>query len=147
MRIVVVGAGFAGLAAAERIAAAGHDVEVVEARDRIGGRVWSDRLGNGALIERGAEFITAGYETTERIGPRLGLELGGMGIHYPEREIDLDPAAHALAAAAAASPETPAEQVLDAAPADPGAKWVMGARVQSALAYPLAQLPARALAE
>jgi monoamine oxidase len=156
VRIVVIGAGLAGLAAAERLAGAGADVEVLEARDRVGGRVWSDRLANGAIIERGGEFITAGYEATERCARRLGLELGGMGIDYPNRELvggpapdraALEHAAAALAAAAAARPEAKAEEILATAPADPDAKWVMGARVQSALAYPIAKLPTAALAE
>ena len=43
MRVVVAGAGFAGLMAAYRAAPAGHEVVVLEARDRVGGRVWSPR--------------------------------------------------------------------------------------------------------
>jgi monoamine oxidase len=44
MRVIVVGAVFAGLMAADRIARAGHRVVVLEARDRVGGRVWSAEL-------------------------------------------------------------------------------------------------------
>ena len=44
MRVVVAGAGFAGLLAADRAARAGHEVVVLEARDRVGGRVWSREL-------------------------------------------------------------------------------------------------------
>ena len=65
--IAVVGAGFAGLAAADRLAAAGREVLVLEARDRVGGRVWSHRMPNGGVVERGAEFITYGYD--ELSGP------------------------------------------------------------------------------
>jgi phytoene dehydrogenase-like protein len=43
-RTIVVGAGFAGLAAADRLAERGADVLVLEARDRVGGRVWSERI-------------------------------------------------------------------------------------------------------
>ena len=57
MRAVVVGAGFAGLAAADDLQRAGWEVTVLEARDRVGGRVWSQRLDNGALVEMGAEFV------------------------------------------------------------------------------------------
>ena len=49
-RVVVVGAGFAGLAAADALAARGVDVTVFEARDRVGGRVHSRRLANGAVL-------------------------------------------------------------------------------------------------
>jgi monoamine oxidase len=55
--VAVVGAGFAGLTAARRIARAGHSVVVVEARDRVGGRVWNHELGGGHVSERGATFV------------------------------------------------------------------------------------------
>ena len=62
MKAVVVGAGFAGLAAAARLAGAGAEVDVFEARDRVGGRVWSVPFAGG-VVERGAEFILPGNET------------------------------------------------------------------------------------
>lgn len=55
-RIVVIGAGMAGLAAARRLAEAGKDVTVVEARDRIGGRTWTD-TSLGVPIDLGAAWI------------------------------------------------------------------------------------------
>jgi monoamine oxidase len=60
--VIVIGAGFAGLAAATELADRGVDVLVLEARDRVGGRVWSDRAGC-AVIERGAEFVLDCYES------------------------------------------------------------------------------------
>ena len=54
--VVVVGAGMAGLTAARTLAEAGQKVLVVEAQDRIGGRIWTRHVGDEA-IELGAEFI------------------------------------------------------------------------------------------
>lgn len=55
-RVIVVGAGASGLAAATRLVAAGYTVTVLEGRDRIGGRAWtSDAL--GAPVDLGASWI------------------------------------------------------------------------------------------
>jgi monoamine oxidase len=83
--VIVIGAGFAGLAAATELADRGVDVLVVEARDRVGGRVWSDRAG-GAVIERGAEFVLDGYDVLRGHAARFGLELAGTGMSYYVRE-------------------------------------------------------------
>ncbi len=40
-RTLVIGAGLSGLAAAQKLKAAGHEVVVLEGRDRIGGRIWT----------------------------------------------------------------------------------------------------------
>lgn len=54
--VVVVGAGFAGLTAARELHMAGIDVEILEARDRIGGRAWTDdRM--GLPLELGATWV------------------------------------------------------------------------------------------
>ena len=55
--VVVVGAGLAGLVAATQLIRSGHSVRVLEARDRVGGRVWNHDLGDGHISERGATFI------------------------------------------------------------------------------------------
>ncbi|MEX1043462.1 MAG: FAD-dependent oxidoreductase, partial [Acidimicrobiia bacterium] len=56
MRVVVVGAGVAGLTCAATLQRAGVDVTVVEARDRIGGRVWTGEVA-GARIDLGGAWI------------------------------------------------------------------------------------------
>jgi monoamine oxidase len=89
-RVAVVGAGFAGLAAAIDLLDRGVDVQVLEARDRVGGRVWSQPLdgpgGEGPVIERGAEFVLAGYDTMRDWLDRFGLGLVDTGMSYYVRE-------------------------------------------------------------
>jgi monoamine oxidase len=84
--VVVVGAGFAGLSAARDLHRAGIDVVVVEARDRVGGRVHSIRLSNGAVAELGAEWIMDGDDAVRDLAEELGVELAGSGIDYIMRE-------------------------------------------------------------
>ncbi|NKY54305.1 FAD-dependent oxidoreductase [Nocardia vermiculata] len=55
-RVVVVGAGFAGLGCAHALERFGFDVQVVEARSRVGGRVWTRRIA-GVPVELGASWI------------------------------------------------------------------------------------------
>jgi len=57
MRVLVIGAGIAGLSAAYHLAQAGIEATVLEARDRIGGRVWTDRDFADIPVEFGAELI------------------------------------------------------------------------------------------
>ena len=66
--VLVVGAGAAGLAAAEVLSKAGRRVLVLEARGRIGGRVWTRRLrGEPVPIELGAEFLHGEAPLTRRV--------------------------------------------------------------------------------
>ena len=88
-RVVVIGAGFAGLACADRLMSLGHEVTVLEARDRVGGRVWSQELTPGrpdTIIERGAEFMLDGYDVLRGMAARLGLALAPSGMSYYVRE-------------------------------------------------------------
>ena len=88
-RTVVIGAGFAGLAAASELADRGLDVLVLEARGRVGGRVWSEHVevpGGSAVIERGAEFVLEGYDELRRLAGRHGLALVDTGMSYYVRE-------------------------------------------------------------
>lgn len=57
MSTLIVGAGFAGLAAARDLADANEPVTILEARDRIGGRVYTNRTFADLPVEFGAEYI------------------------------------------------------------------------------------------
>jgi len=72
---VVIGAGLAGLRCAERLLAEGLDVVVLEARDRVGGRVWSHRFEDGQTCERGAEFIDGNHTEVLALADEVGLTL------------------------------------------------------------------------
>jgi monoamine oxidase len=84
--VLVVGAGFAGLAAALLVHDAGLRVCVLEARERVGGRVWSSELDNGAVIELGAEWIFPGFEVLRELAARFDLPLVDTGVDYALRE-------------------------------------------------------------
>lgn len=109
MRIGVVGAGLAGLACAS-ILHRHHDVVVLEARDRVGGRTWSTALPNGVVVERGSEWIDAEQQTTRRFCADLGLPLAPHGIRFHRRRVDgtvptIEELEHTLAEVAGQIPE------------------------------------------
>jgi monoamine oxidase len=84
--VVVVGAGLAGLSAARELRRAGVPVTVVEARERVGGRVHSVRLSNGAVAELGAEWVMEGDTALRELAAAVGVELSEAGIDYLRRE-------------------------------------------------------------
>ncbi|HNQ14190.1 MAG TPA: FAD-dependent oxidoreductase, partial [Pyrinomonadaceae bacterium] len=71
---VVIGAGFAGLAAAYKLKNAGWNVTVIEARDRIGGRVFSHSM-NGLICELGAEWVGESHERLKALCKDFGIPL------------------------------------------------------------------------
>lgn len=72
--VVVVGAGVAGLAAASRLVAEGRKVVVLEARDRVGGRLWNTEIG-GEANELGGEWVAPYHSRLHELLPELGVEL------------------------------------------------------------------------
>jgi len=72
--VCVVGAGFAGLAAASRLQQAGRSVAVLEARDRVGGKVYTQVLPDGTPINCGGTWIGAGHDRMHALVKDLGVE-------------------------------------------------------------------------
>lgn len=78
-RIVVIGAGFAGLACADRLVALGHDVRVIEASSRVGGRVLTFQnataIAPGRITEGGGELIGSNHPAWLAMAKRFGLSM------------------------------------------------------------------------
>ena len=72
--VVIIGAGPAGLTAARRLSQAGKTVAVLEARDRVGGRTWSDTI-DGTFLEIGGQWIAPEQTAIQDLAAELGLEL------------------------------------------------------------------------
>src|SRR5215218_8054070 len=84
MRAVVIGAGLGGLACALRLQGAGHDVVVVESRERPGGRAYQLRDG-GFTWDTGPSLITMPWVLEETFAA------GGLDLHTEVRMRRLDP--------------------------------------------------------
>ena len=72
--VVVVGAGLAGLSAAQALVAVGRDVVVLEARDRVGGRVVNRELEHGVTVEMGGQWIGPTQNRIQRLATDLGVD-------------------------------------------------------------------------
>ncbi len=144
----MIGAGFSGLAAALVLRDAGMDVTVVEARDRVGGRVHSVELDNGEIAELGAEWIFGEDEALQATIDRLGLLACEANVDYLRREPrgrnavsmpELD--AFLEAADAHLATLDPAErsmgEALDLVPGDDRARAVAKARLTGTFASDL----------
>jgi monoamine oxidase len=141
--------------AATRLRSIGHEVVVLEARNRVGGRVWSQRLAPddpATVIERGAEFVLDGYTVMRSVLDDLGLELAGTGMSYYVRQPVGDPATtHAEVARVARAVHSrttlprPGASIADLVAevdADPAAKAAFLSRLCVTCGYPPERLSA-----
>jgi monoamine oxidase len=72
--VAVVGAGFAGIVAARELQKAGVSVVVVEARDRVGGRVVNEPIGDGKVVELGGQWVGPGQDRLYALAREVGVD-------------------------------------------------------------------------
>jgi monoamine oxidase len=72
--VCIIGAGFAGLAAGYKLVQAGKSVAVLEARDRVVGRVFTEVLADGTPLNWGGTFIGDGHDRLYALVREMGLE-------------------------------------------------------------------------
>jgi len=88
MKVVIAGAGLAGLTSAWELYKKGHEVVVLEARDRVGGRTWSATLPNGVVTERGGEYIFPTEFAIRRLAAEVGVPVMSHGVRYARRTLN-----------------------------------------------------------
>ncbi|QIK63101.1 FAD-dependent oxidoreductase [Leucobacter viscericola] len=88
MNIVVIGAGLAGLTAAWELSKSGHKCTVLEARDRVGGRTWSEQLGNGEVTERGGEYVFPSEHPIRKLAAEVGVPIMSHNVRYARRTVN-----------------------------------------------------------
>lgn len=89
--VVVVGGGIAGLTAAYRLHQQGIAVRVLEAQNRVGGRMYSLRgyFPDDQVAELGGELIDTGHESIRRLAGELEIELDDLAAEDPLLDTDL----------------------------------------------------------
>jgi monoamine oxidase len=165
--VCVVGAGLAGLTAARRLSQAGRTVIVLEARDRVGGRVWTRTSGHGVPVDMGGCFVGPGHDRLQALTKEMGvvtfktfvdgdnvLATGGKVRRYRGDIPRISPVALVSAGQAIARMNAMAKKVpVDAPWEAPGAAawdaqsvraWLSRARVPTVLARDLVEATVRA---
>ena len=159
--MIVVGAGVAGLVAARRLADRGIDVLVLEARDRVGGRLWSHRLPNDEIVELGGEWISTTQTAVMGLADELGLELINTGMDFISRDPVGGPtiaveeherlarllAARMLEIGPVRLSSLSAEEVLDGIGDTGPAVSILRSRLQGTAGAPLASIAAAEIGE
>src|SRR5438093_9920749 len=71
--VCVVGAGYAGLTAARRLTQSERSVVVLEARDRVGGRIWTHHLADGSAVDRGGGWLGPHHDVMLGLAQEVGV--------------------------------------------------------------------------
>jgi monoamine oxidase len=165
--VCVVGAGLAGLTAARRLSQAGQSVVVLEARDRVGGRVWTKTSADGVPVDMGACFVGPHHERLHALAKETGvgtfatfvdgdnvLATGGKVRRYRGDIPRVSPVALASAGLAVARMSAMAKRVPVDAPWDASRaaawdaesvrSWLSRSRVPTRLARDLVEATVRA---
>jgi len=79
--VAIVGAGLAGLVTARDVIAAGSSAVVLEARDRFGGRVLNEQIGDGKVVEVGGQWIGPTQDRLAALSSDLGIETFPTHVH------------------------------------------------------------------
>lgn len=72
--VVVIGAGYAGLTAARQLIKSGKRVLLLEARDRVGGRVWTQRFDDGTYVDLGGAWVGTTQDRLYALAREVGAE-------------------------------------------------------------------------
>lgn len=72
--VVIIGGGLAGLSAAKDLVAGGKSVVVLEARDRVGGRAWTEQVPGGGWVDMGGQWVGPAQDRMQNLLAELDLE-------------------------------------------------------------------------
>src|SRR5687768_12754708 len=166
--VCIVGAGYAGLTAARRLSQAGKTVVVLEARDRVGGRIWTYELPDGTRIDRGGGWLGPQHDAIFGLARELDVttyKTWVKGAHLlvgegrTRRYKGLIPRISPLAVLSIVRAQTKIDRMAKTLPLDAPwtagraaewdartvASWVEGAGIRTTIAHDLFEMAVRGL--